>query len=833
MVHLLSLVSLVPTAMMQEPMISLDIMGERLENAAPKIAHSLGLESVVVNPQIKDQVVLISVKNVPQKEFIDQLDQVLNIEVSKKTDGWWLTQSPAQKIREEKAEKAARDGVLKEMIAELKKIIASQPPLDANETKKIVKERQSAQQQMMQAGQNNQRPNEQALNTLRQSGSKSPQSRFGYRVAARIRPEHLNALNDSLTRIVFSTKPTSMQKPFPFSVSDLLNQLMVEQQVWIENGGASGGGMPGGRMMGGGAGGAGGAPGGRGPGGGRGVNQGANRGGNQGGGNAFEELYASADPVQGAGPGRGGRGGGIFEIPFPAQGPQGGGRGGPGGGGMFGQFGGNTPYTAASLDTVTMTVELRPVPLISIRVYSNDDMSTLQTQITLDSLQSVSGNTAFTAFTPPAESKISSDLKEFPSRYQRASSTNNLGAPPSEKLLNSLLTAESSDPLSLSAAPQIKSVAGNRNVMMVLDDALFSGQAYALDNPLTFFAKKPSLNSDLKVSENWLTRSWINPLEMRPQQVDRTKLGTLLRFLNKNKRTLTLEEEATFVAQLPWEYDTWRKYGLTANVAGLTTNPSLFQSTPAFRIYGNLSESDRNTAKSAAGIDIVKLSGGAQKELYRAIFLTEANQFRLESAGGMGQIFSAAGGAGANAQQNIQKAMEQMRRMFTGKMTEPTFALPTGLQPGMLLKLSENSSVTLSTPPDPKANTGFRFGGMDARGFGMAVYAQKNAQTNQRGPFRMGEGIDPNRIIISNQRNVRLSLVVNKEGMFKSWNLQSASPQTSKIYTLETLPADVKKQVDEGMKMAGEMANRMQNMPIPNGGGGGRSRGNNPPPPSR
>jgi hypothetical protein len=831
----LTLVSLVPGALIQEPAVTLDILGERLEVAGQKIAKSLGLEAVIINPQIKDQVVLISVKNVPQKEFLAQLDQTLNIEFSKKSEGWWLTQSPIQKVREEKAEKAARDGQLKELIAELKKAIDAQPTFDANEVKDVVKKRQSAEEQMRQSAQNQQRPNEQSINTLRQLSTRNPQSRFAYRLAARIRPEHLNALTDSQTRIVFSTKPTSMQKPFPFAVADLLNQLRVEQQTWVDNGGAQGGGRPGGR--GGNGGGPGGGPGGQG--GGRGG-----RGGGQGNGGGFEDVYASAEPIQGAGPGR--DIGGAIEFRIPGQGGRGGpgggirlgGQGGPGGpggpGGMFGgMFGGNTPYTATSLDTVTMAVELKPSPSIQIRVYSADDNTTLQSQINLNMLKPDS----FTAFQTPATtgSKLAPELAEFPNRYQQARFQSVLNATPSAGLVTALLAPESNDPLSISAAKQIRMLAGTRNVMMVLDDSLLAGQSFALDNMASFGAKKPNAISDLAVTDQWLTRSWVNPLDIRPQQIDRTKLGNLTRFMNKNKRPLTIEEEATFVAQLPWEYDTWRGYNSMAVTAGLTTNQSLFQSTPAYRIYGNLSATDRTNAKTATGMDIGKLSGGAQKELYRAIFLTEANQFRLDMGTNMMQFGGAPGANGRpGATIDPQQLVNQMRRMFTGKMTEPTFALPNGLQPGMMLKLSETSSIQLATPPDPKATENFRMPSMDPRGYGMAVYAQKNAQTNQRGPFRMGEGIDPNRIVITNQRSVRISLVVNKEGMSRSWNLQSSAPQTSKIYTMDSLPADIKKQVDEGYKMAGQMADRLQNMPRPNNnGGGGRRQGGGTPPPLR
>jgi len=144
MLSLISLIALSSPAALQEPLVNLEINGERLETAGPKIAKALGLRSLIVNPVLQNQVVLISVKNVPVREFLAQMDKSLNMTIMQRTEGWWIHQTPDEQLREQQADKKAREGKINELVAALKKTIGEQPAFDRNEASNIKKSQDAA-----------------------------------------------------------------------------------------------------------------------------------------------------------------------------------------------------------------------------------------------------------------------------------------------------------------------------------------------------------------------------------------------------------------------------------------------------------------------------------------------------------------------------------------------------------------------------------------------------------------------------------------------------------------------------------------------------------------
>ena len=940
MLSLISLIALSSPAALQEPLVNLEINGERLETAGPKIAKALGLRSLIVNPVLQNQVVLISVKNVPVREFLAQMDKSLNMTIMQRTEGWWIHQTPDEQLREQQADKKAREGKINELVAALKKTIGEQPAFDRNEASNIKKSQDAAMNSMRQSMQNGGVMNQDAMASASKMQSRTPQSRFAYRLAAKIKPEHLIGLSPSNSRIVFSTKPTAMQKPFPFDVYALVNQLRAEQQTWVDvngtggrgNGGPGGQGGQGGN---GGRGGRGGNNGGATTGGGN--NGGGNNGGRNGGGRSggggnptsatldLNDIYANSAPFQDGAAvvvtAQGGPGGLVIGQDVSIQVDLGQGiqfgrgginiQGGPGG--FFGGFGGGLqgPLSATSLDTVMLAVDIRNSAQVTIKAFDAEGQTTLNSVITPEMLkaQSAPAEPATKETGKDSGTEASNELGELPTRYLAAMGRKPLEAPTSA-LAQLLQDPEQVDPLSISAAKLIKQTAGEKNLMLALDETVLGTTKVDFTNPKTFAMNQTSVPLDeLVVTDTWITRSLKNPIQTRSRQMDRKKLGNLLKFLNKNRRLMTLEEESAFVAQLPWEFDAYQDYNSFANVAGFSVNGGILPngSSSAYRIYGSLAQLDRDNAKKPNGVDIATISPAAQKELFRSIFYVDPNVFRLEMQGGiqgLGRQFGfggngaaggpgngGAGGAGGrggrgggetvmvfdsgsfaiatttitastpatpattqggqgrpgqgnqggqgqggrggqngqnNQQNDIQNAIRNMMRLMNGKNTEPTFALPTGLQPGMRLVITEQANKVLMTANGNSETFG---NGMDATQLGMAVYAKKNAQNLSRGPFRFGQDVNENKIRIGARRNITITLVFPQNQTQKSWFLQSTAPVDGNVYNPDTLPADLKAQYQQGLKLGEQIGTQMQNMGN-NGGGrrGNRDRGNNIPP---
>ncbi|MEP6945113.1 MAG: hypothetical protein ABJA02_04290, partial [Acidobacteriota bacterium] len=208
-----------------------------MENAAPIIAKSLGMDSLSIGPTLKNDVVLVRANDVDPEVLKTNLAKVLNASWEKRSDGWWFTQSTEQKIEDQKTYNKNRYLFFSEMIEKSKKKIAGLKPLDEAECKRMAKEIKDL------SGAQISRSNNSFWQRISKIDEQGPNSRLGYRVALRITPEVWMKLTEQNPRIVFSTRPNSMQQPFPFRIDDLLAQAMDEQNQWSSY--ASGDPLPG------------------------------------------------------------------------------------------------------------------------------------------------------------------------------------------------------------------------------------------------------------------------------------------------------------------------------------------------------------------------------------------------------------------------------------------------------------------------------------------------------------------------------------------------------------------------------------------------------------
>ncbi|MEI8281411.1 MAG: hypothetical protein WCG75_03300 [Armatimonadota bacterium] len=210
----------------QQPKVTLELRGVRMENAAIPLARALGMESLDIGPTLKDQVILLRVKDVDPELLKANLAKVFNGTWEHRNEGWRFTQSDIQKDAERKEYDKARYMFFSEMIEKSKRKIATLKPFNEEECKKILKDLKVI------ASTPVTRNNNSFWQRISKIEEQSPMSRFAYRASLRMSPEVWMRLTDDNPRVVFSTRPTGMQQPFPFRIDDLLQLAMKEQNTW-------------------------------------------------------------------------------------------------------------------------------------------------------------------------------------------------------------------------------------------------------------------------------------------------------------------------------------------------------------------------------------------------------------------------------------------------------------------------------------------------------------------------------------------------------------------------------------------------------------------------
>ena len=86
-----------------DQIVKLEILGKRLEDAAPTLGKALGLgNNLQISKSLRDDVVIIRSIDATQKELRDTIESTLNVTFEKKSEGWTLTQTPIQKNADSK-----------------------------------------------------------------------------------------------------------------------------------------------------------------------------------------------------------------------------------------------------------------------------------------------------------------------------------------------------------------------------------------------------------------------------------------------------------------------------------------------------------------------------------------------------------------------------------------------------------------------------------------------------------------------------------------------------------------------------------------------------------
>ncbi|MBI1331810.1 MAG: hypothetical protein GC165_02915 [Armatimonadetes bacterium] len=210
----------------QEPKVSLDLRGVRLENAAPILARTFGWDSLEIGPTLINEVILVRAKDIEPSVLRDKLAFALNGTWEHRKEGWRLTQSDDQKDAEKKYDAEQHFKFYKELTEKAQKKLQEMKPFDEQNCKALVQRLEALSKTRVDRFSNSFWRQIQAID------SQSPASRFGYRAAMRLKPQTWMQLTPENPRIVFCNHPNAMQQAFPFQVDDLLSQVAQDQNQW-------------------------------------------------------------------------------------------------------------------------------------------------------------------------------------------------------------------------------------------------------------------------------------------------------------------------------------------------------------------------------------------------------------------------------------------------------------------------------------------------------------------------------------------------------------------------------------------------------------------------
>ena len=292
--------------------------------------------------------------------------------------------------------------------------------------------------------------------------------------------------------------------------------------------------------------------------------------------------------------------------------------------------------------------------------------------------------------------------------------------------------------------------------------------------------------------DGWFLLGQSDPVASRKQMPDRQRLGNLLRFINENRRPLTLEECAGLEVALPWDTET--SYLYASHLRPLESNAvDSYNNRTALRIYGSMTSSQRESAKKA-GIPLSRLSDEVKLELYRALFYSQRYESQVEmDYSNMGNMTPA-----------DQKEMNDLQQLLYGGMyEEKTFVFPNGLTNNFLFSIEESSSNDLyCARPEPQGEEDFYSAGqtMSAFSIGDRLFKFTNPK-KYKWETQSYNKIDENNIHLASQRNITIKIKLNNM-MAVRWRLNQTLLTDPTVYTMKTLPAKVLEEIKKGYEQA-------------------------------
>lgn len=719
----------------QEPTVSLELRGVRLENAAPILAKTFGWPSLDIGPSLKNEVILVRTKNVDPKVLRDKLAVTLNATWENRAEGWRLTQSDEQKAAEKKIYDKERYKFFSEMTDKAKKRLLNLKPFDEANCKQILRDLETLSKSTVN------RYNNTVWRKISKIDEQSPMSRFGYRAALRLTPEVWMRLTEENPKVVFSNRPTPMQQAFPFAINDLLDLAIQEQNQW--------------------------------------------------------STFAAGEPLQGP------RAGNTDYEGYYSLGSMNDHR---------------QPFKSTDFTTITMSLHLQNQS-VEFCAYDKDGRRTFESSLNFYEYSDEDLNYNYKEEFEKIKKKmvkLQGDAAEYLDLYspltpygQRGRSTK----PISQSLLDKMLQPEKIDPLSIAAPDVYFATIDTPNIVMVLNENQRSSRFAEFKEPRYGNYTGKVISDD----GTWFLFQQPNPIASRKAMPDRRKLGPIMRFVYKNKRPLSIEEQAELSFSLPWEQD--YSWAYQSYLQPLTSNQvENYNDRMGLRIYGSMSTAQRDRARKE-GVSLSVLSEDTKREIFRSIFYSQRYESRLD------MDYSNMG----NMTRDQQKEMNKIQELLWGGIyEEKTFVLPNGLANNFILKIEDNTVSNLYAGR-PQVNDEENYYGegrsLSPNELGQYMFRSQNP-TRYRWEVESYNKIDENSIRLASQRSMNMKIQISPMLHF-SWYLGQTLITDPKVYTTKTLPQNILDEIAKGYKDAEKNDKQYGNQyPVFSGP---RNRGNPPP----
>lgn len=210
----------------QQPGVSLEIRAERLERAAPKIASVLEMPGLTVSPVLKNDVLAFRCASRSRDEIKKKIEEVTNATFVQRPEGWMLEQTPEQRNLDLKREREYSLNRFQKVVDQCRALTSGLKPFDESQANKL-------QEDLVRLSKASIPEDSTAWeNHIKQVDAHGPLSRFFMSLAARLQRKDFELLTLTRPRIIFSSKPTSLQFPLPVETRDLIDEVIRSQNIW-------------------------------------------------------------------------------------------------------------------------------------------------------------------------------------------------------------------------------------------------------------------------------------------------------------------------------------------------------------------------------------------------------------------------------------------------------------------------------------------------------------------------------------------------------------------------------------------------------------------------
>lgn len=223
------MITLIPILVLQQPNVSLEIRGERLVVAAPKIAQALGMSRLNVLAPLANEVIAVRVVDVDPQTLKQKIENAFHGTFIQKDGGWTLEQSVEQKAKERTIHFETLAKGHQEFIDAAKKMVANAKTFTQADVTKLLDYREK----MMRS---DDEVTSETMTESRQLRMLTPSGRLALEIIAKLKPEHWRQVDVDGRRAIYSVNPTNVQFPMPVNIADSVANFLTRQRLYSQIG---------------------------------------------------------------------------------------------------------------------------------------------------------------------------------------------------------------------------------------------------------------------------------------------------------------------------------------------------------------------------------------------------------------------------------------------------------------------------------------------------------------------------------------------------------------------------------------------------------------------